>query len=300
MNAFHRHIRRMISLLAGVSALSLLSSSAFADPVIRHHTRLEAQRETSAGAGSVVKKATDPVMNTQNSVTTQDKAALPELPDIAVETPVLPGEIRTIVIDPGHGGTNAGAIGVARIHEKYLTLQVALIVADRLRAKMPDVNIVLTRQRDEALSLTERIQMANQIQADLFVSLHFNSSTNPEAIGYESFWAGDFWAADMEKNGETIDDQTRETRTKTAKLGERMAKCFNHAMHRRFDVLDRGVKPGDYTVLTRAAVPSVVLELAFLSHAQEGIGVVSQSVRSKLADAVVDAIVKYGNVDYIP
>ncbi len=290
----------MMTLFAGLGALALLSSSSFADPVIRHHTRLEAQRETSAGVGTAVRETPDAVSNTQNAAASDEKPVLPKLPDIDVEPPVLPGEIRTIVIDPGHGGTNAGAVGVAKIHEKYLTLQVALIVADRLRAKMPNVKIVLTRQRDAALSLTERIQMANQINADLFVSLHFNSSTNPEAVGYESFWAGDFWASDMEKNGETIDDQTRETRTRTAKLGERMAKCFNHAMHRRFDVLDRGVKPGDYTVLTRADVPSVVLELAFLSHAQEGMGVVSQSVRSKLADAVVDAIAKYGNVDYIP
>ena len=276
--------------------MALAGTTAFADP--GHKTRVEAQRETSASAGSVIRVQPEIRENTVSESAT----ALPETPVAADEeiAPVIPDQVRTIVIDPGHGGTNAGAVGVAGIHEKYLTLQIALIVADRLRAKMPDANIVLTRQRDAALSLTERIQIANNLKADLFVSLHFNSSTNPEAIGYESFWAGDFWAADLEKAGQTIDDETRAARTHTALLGERMAKCFNHAMHRRFEVLDRGVKPGDYTVLTRAEVPSVVLELAFLSHAQEGLSIVSQSVRSKLADAVVDAIQKYANTDYIP
>ena len=284
--------------MAGLCGLSMFSATSFADPGSLHNTRLEAQRETISGAGTVVKQM--PPVLPETAITKTAQPEPPKTQNTSDDTPVLPGEIKTIVIDPGHGGTNAGAIGVAKIHEKYLTLQVAMIVADRLRAKMPNVNIVLTRQRDDALSLNERIQIANQLDADLFVSLHFNSSTNPEAIGYESFWAGDFWASDMKKNGETIDDETRESRTRTAKLGERMAKCFNHAMHRRFDVLDRGVKSGDYTVLTRAKVPSVVLELAFLSHAEEGLAIVSQSVRSKLADAVVDAVVKYGNVDYIP
>ena len=297
MKKNQRYMRYARMIGAGLLAFALCPASVLADPGSGHGTRLEAQREASASAGSVVRHTPETV-TIAVPVSTQDVSETPKSVD--AETPVLPNEIRTIVIDPGHGGTNAGAVGVANIYEKYLTLQVALIVADRLRTKMPDVNIVLTRHRDEALSLTERIQMANRLQADLFVSLHFNSSMNPEAIGYESFWVGDYWIADMEKNGETIDDEMREARTRSAKLGERMAKCFNHAMHRRFDVLDRGVKPGDYTVLTRAEVPAVVLELAFLSHAAEGLAIVTQSVRSKLADAVVDGILKYSNTDYLP
>ena len=64
-------------------------------------------------------------------------------------------------------------------------------------------------------------------------------------------------------------------------------------MRHRFTVLDRGVKPGDYTVLTRAEVPAVVLELAFLSHAQEGIETVTAANRAKLVDALTDAVLHY-------
>lgn len=219
--------------------------------------------------------------------------ALDALKEAAETTVIFPKPLKRIVIDPGHGGTNEGAVGVAGIHEKHLTLQVALILADRLRARMPDVEIILTRQRDVNMSLAERIEVANRAEADLFLSLHFNSSMNPEAIGFESFWAGDFWEKDLVKAGVVIDDETRQKRTEAALLGQRMATSFNHAMGRHIETMDRGVKPGDYTVLTRAEVPAVVLEMAFLSHAKEGIDTVTQEYRLKLVNALVDAVVGY-------
>lgn len=201
--------------------------------------------------------------------------------------------VRRIVIDPGHGGANEGAIGAAGIYEKNLTLQIALLLVDRLRARLPEVEIILTRQRDESISLSQRIAYANQIEADLFVSLHFNSSMNPEAIGFESFWVGDFWQSDMVRDGVEITDDIRRRREHAARLAEQMAQYFNQAMRERFHVLDRGVKPGDYTVLTQAEIPAVVLELAFLSHAVEGLTTTYPENRKKLVDALTSAIVRY-------
>lgn len=211
-----------------------------------------------------------------------------------VPDPAVPdGPTKLIVIDPGHGGTNEGAIGVAGIHEKHLTLQVALLLADRLRRDMPEAEIVLTRDRDEYLSLADRIERANALGADLFLSLHFNSSQNPDAVGFESFWAGDFWRADMEKAGAEITPETERERARQGALGYRFAEAFNRAMRHRFDVLDRGVKPGDFTVLTRAKVPAAVLEMAFLSHAAEGMSAVKPNHIAKLADAVAEAVKRY-------
>ena len=201
--------------------------------------------------------------------------------------------LKVIVIDPGHGGTNEGAIGVAGMHEKYLTLQIAQLLADRLREALPGTRIVLTRERDEDIALADRIDIANQLHADLFLSLHFNSSMNPEAIGYESFWVGDFWEADMVRDGIEITDETRAQRTEAGRRSEEFAQFFNHAMHRQTDVLDRGVKPGDYTVLTRAEVPAVVIELAFLSHAQEGREAVTRQARKRYVDALAEAVLRY-------
>lgn len=215
-----------------------------------------------------------------------------EIPD-AAQDDIHPGPVRLIVIDPGHGGTNEGAVGTAKIHEKHLTLQVALLLADRLRNALPDTEIVLTRQRDQALSLNERIGIANKLHADLFLSIHFNCSNNPEAIGFESFWAGEYWEGDYRRDGIEITDEIRAHQERTGALSVKMAKSFNRAMRHRFDVLDRGVKTGDYTVLTQSKVPSVVLEMGFLSHSEEGINVVKKEYRAKMVDALVDAVVHY-------
>ncbi len=229
------------------------------------------------------------------SAKSQISAQKPKSPwAFPVPDPAVPdGPTKLIVIDPGHGGTNEGAIGVAGIHEKHLTLQVALLLADRLRRDMPEAEIVLTRDRDEYLSLADRIERANALGADLFLSLHFNSSQNPDAVGFESFWAGDYWRADMEKAGAEITPETERERARQGALGYRFAEAFNRAMRHRFDVLDRGVKPGDFTVLTRAKVPAAVLEMAFLSHAAEGMSAVKPNHIAKLADAVAEAVKRY-------
>lgn len=238
-----------------------------------------------------------PAVNPQSAVGNGMSGAAAASPQDALENgeqdePLL-RPVKKIVLDPGHGGANEGAIGVANIYEKYLTLQVAMLLADKLRKALPDVEIILTRQKDESIGLAQRIDIANQNDADLFVSLHFNSSQNPNAVGFESFWAGDFWEADMVKENTEITPQIRSRREKCARLGKKMAENFNRAMRRRFDVLDRGVKPGDFTVLTRANVPAVVLEMAFLSHAQEGVQTTTAAHRAKLIDAITDAITRY-------
>ena len=248
--------------------------------------RLSSQQVTTPSAGKradFLKLESPPV----------SKPPLITLDDANDVIDVRPKPLKRIVIDPGHGGTNEGAIGVAGIHEKHLTLQIALLLADKLRSRMPDVEIILTRQRDVNMSLAERIDVANRAKADLFLILHFNSSLNPEAIGFESFWVGDFWEKDLIKAGVEIDDATRQQRTAAALLGRRMGASFNHAMGRHTGAMDRGVKPGNYTVLTRAEVPAVVLEMAFLSHAKEGIDIASQEYRIKLVNALADAVTGY-------
>ncbi len=255
----------------------LVSAQTNAEPVLAAHSDIQATTALRAPIDFQAEKAAANTPNAQNNV--------------ANPTPLVVPPIKTIVIDPGHGGTNEGAIGIAGIHEKHLTLKLALLLADRLKTKYPDINVILTRESDQTLSLNDRIAIANAAHADLFLSLHFNSSMNPLAIGFESFWAGEFLEQESKKLGDSQDviDQKRHAEP----YSQLMAECFNHAMSKRFDVLDRGVKPGDYTVLTRAQVPAVVLEFAFLSHAQEGLDVVKPEHQAKMIDALVEAISRY-------
>ncbi len=271
---------------AAMLSICLLPMQAFSEPM--HVKYMAAQEATTP---STIKKLPEETKGSAEQAPMDTSAEQAK----AQADEIVPGPLRRIVIDPGHGGTNEGAIGVAKIHEKHLTLQIALLLADRLRKAMPDTEIILTRQRDQALSLGERIDIANRAKADLFLSLHFNSSNNPEAIGFESFWVGQFWESDMRRDGVEITDEIRAQRERAGALGERMAQSFNRAMRHRFTVLDRGVKPGDYTVLTRAEVPAVVIEMGFLSHADEGISLTTSPHRAKLVDALFDAVVHYAN-----
>src|SRR5690606_18838481 len=91
--------------------------------------------------------------------------------------------LRRIVIDPGHGGRNEGAIGVGHVHEKHLTLPIAMHLADRLRVRHPELEIILTREADVELGLSDRAEVANAHDADLFISIHLNAAGNPEAVG---------------------------------------------------------------------------------------------------------------------
>ena len=285
-------MQRFTPQIIALTTSLLLSESALAEPNGQHHYRFQQDVSTSISGKSTIQiqENSDLVKSVQPPI---DSSA--EQPASSEEEIYLPGPVKRIIIDPGHGGTNEGAVGIAGIHEKYLTLSIAMFLADRLRKTMPDVEVILTRQRDVNMSLYERIDIANRLQADVFISLHYNSSGNPEAIGFESFWAGDYWKKDLEKANIDIDEQTLERRTRTAKLGERMAKCFNRSMRHYFDVLDRGVKEGDYTVLTRAEVPAVVLEMAFLTHAQEGLDVTKTTTRAKIINALVEAVVRYAS-----
>lgn len=98
------------------------------------------------------------------------------------------GSIKTIVIDPGHGGENQGAIGTAHVHEKFLTLDLAFALRDQLQEKYPTTRVILTRYWDKSMTLSERITLANEEGADLFLSLHYNAAVHSKAIGVETYF----------------------------------------------------------------------------------------------------------------
>src|SRR5690606_37038158 len=90
-----------------------------------------------------------------------------------------------VVLDPGHGGSNLGAQGATGLREKQFTLTLSNLVADRLRAR--GVEVALTRSTDRTLTLRQRVEVANQLPADLFVSIHGNASHTRTQRGFETF-----------------------------------------------------------------------------------------------------------------
>jgi len=208
-------------------------------------------------------------------------------------TPVAPRTV--IVIDPGHGGMERGAIGPTGLQEKHVTL----ILARKLRAELqrdPTISVVLTRDEDRHVPLDERTSIANHNRADLFISIHLNASRREGAVGAETYFlaseATDDEArllAGMENTpGATRVDQ-QEIQTGMPDFKERgldlilwdlaqnqyMAESSGlaEAVQREMNVLagtrDRGVRQAPFRVLMGATMPAILAEVGFITNADE-------------------------------
>ncbi len=207
-----------------------------------------------------------------------------------------------VVLDPGHGGTNAGCAGPDGLHEKQLTLAIATQVAERLRAK--GVRVLLTRSDDRTMTLRQRVAVANKLPADLFVSIHANASPTRAQHGYESYVLtargvdvdGRALRADVPASRPgvapevalVLDDVERgASQWEAADLATRM----QHSLHARRDAEgDRGVRQDAHHVLLGATMPAVLVEVGFLDHPLEGKDLASASTQSSIADALAEAI----------
>lgn len=210
---------------------------------------------------------------------------------------------RLIVIDPGHGGTNTGAPGaVPGLFEKRLTLGLARQLAAQLEGR--GYRVVLTRQGDEYLTLRERMQQANRLGAELFLSLHANATQTHAQRGYETFIltprAVDvdgraLRAADgRERAGMDqataliLDDLERGTVHEQA--AELAAAIQTEMRAARGKDGDRGVRQDSMHVLLGATMPAVLVEVGFVDHAIEGRELLDPEVRTRICTALTTAV----------
>ncbi len=231
------------------------------------------------------------------------------------ETPA-PGLIRTlglkigkIVVDPGHGGPDTGTIGKGGLKEKDLVLDVARRMAGMLQEKF-GATVVLTRDNDTYVPLEERTAIANSERADLFVSIHANSSANPRVRGVETYFlhfargaeAREVAArenAPAQKSIHELEDLIKKI-TMYEKLEESKLLAA-HLQKSLFQVAkrvspgaqDRGVKQAPFIVLIGANMPSVLAEVGFLSNPYEERILSKESAREKIAQALCDGIEAY-------
>ena len=212
-----------------------------------------------------------------------------------VLTPKIFGEaprLQTIVLDPGHGGKDQGAANVRYgLTEKSLNLQVALMLAQRLKAA--GFLVALTRQNDRYLSLAQRTQMANQKKADLFLSIHFNAAQSKTASGLETFVLTP-----------RSQPSTRDAKMQSADAKFLPGQAFNpwnvvlgHALQMELVAAtgeeDRGLKRARFAVLRSIQCPAALVELGFLSHAPTASRLRSKTAITVLADALFAGILRY-------
>ncbi len=214
-------------------------------------------------------------------------------------------QIRTVVIDPGHGGTNIGAVGIAGIPEKRLTLELAYQLREELQQKYPRLRVVLTRYWDTTVELEDRAEIANLANADLFLSLHYNAASHQRAVGFETFFLNanqalssfeeeEEFAGEIE--GVAHSSHTLELiqfdllRAHRHELSAELAELIQHRFVRRIDSVDRGVKQGNFSVLRNAEMPAVVVEAGFMTHPEEGLEILTREHRSRITTSLIEAI----------
>jgi N-acetylmuramoyl-L-alanine amidase len=219
--------------------------------------------------------------------------------------------IRKVVLDPGHGGKDPGAIGVGGVAEKDVVLSVAKKLADKLKRDM-GIKVVLTRTDDRFIPLEERTAIANAEQADLFISLHMNASPNGDAKGVETYYLDNttdeasiqlaarenstsrknvsdlqFILSDMTQNMKLEDSVALAHRLQ----GSLVATMGGH-LH---DIKDLGVKRALFYVLVGARMPSVLLEMFFITNRNEGQAMSRSKFQDAVADALYDGIQKFNH-----
>ncbi|HSD25993.1 MAG TPA: N-acetylmuramoyl-L-alanine amidase [Vicinamibacteria bacterium] len=233
-------------------------------------------------------------------------------PLAAAPRPPRPAEepaVRTVVIDPGHGGENVGAEGEAGTLEK----DIALAIARKLRAELVNargLQVFLTRDRDVEVGLDERTAIANNYKADLFVSVHANASRARGAKGSEvyflSYQASDDesrWVAQMEGAAEPIGhapagsdlalilwdmaqaEHLEESSALASRIQEELAVVTGSE--------GRGVKQAPFRVLVGATMPAVLVEVAFISNPEEEKLLASEAYQSKIAASLAHGIERF-------
>jgi N-acetylmuramoyl-L-alanine amidase len=202
-------------------------------------------------------------------------------------------KVRTICLDPGHGGTDPGFLVGAQQEKKY-TLLLAQEVRDRLQRAGFDV--VLTRSTDIKVPLESRPAYARQRAADLFVSLHFNAieEARNEVRGVEIFCCTPAGATTTNARGEGDTGWAAGNRNdeKNFLLAYQMQKSFVKSLQ----VQDRGVKRARYRVLREATMPAILIEGGFMSHPAEGKKIFDPAYRRQMAQAIVEGILSYRRI----
>ena len=218
-------------------------------------------------------------------------------------------KINRVVIDAGHGGHDDGTIGPRGILEKDVVLDVALRVSKMLQEKM-GVDVVLTRSDDTFIPLHERTQIANLHHADLFLSIHANSSPAPEVGGTETFYlnftssAGALDVAARENAGSEKSVGELKDLVQSITLNEKIEESHSFAQTIQTSIQaqaarsnpnahNRGVKKAPFVVLIGASMPSVLAEIGFLSNSKDEANLGKPEYRQKVADALFRGVSQY-------
>ena len=228
-------------------------------------------------------------------------------------------KIKTIVIDPGHGGKDSGTMGTKRfkIYEKHVALAVSLKLGKYISDAFPEVEVIYTRDSDFFLELNERTEIANKANADLFISIHCDGFTNPKPSGASVFVMGMsklkanmdvamrensaiYLEDNYKKKYDGFDPKSPESYivfslmqntylNQSLKIAEQVETQFSTRANRK----SRGVKQAPFYVISRTNMPSILIECGFLTNPKEEEFLHSEIGQDYIASAIFRAFRSY-------
>lgn len=237
-----------------------------------------------------------------------ERQAMPEKRPRAQKRPLI-SKIRRIVVDPGHGGHDPGAIGPSGLQEKDVVLAIGLKLRQLLKDEL-GLDVVMTRSTDVFIPLEERTAIANKVNADLFLSVHANAAANRNASGIETYYLN------LAKTEKAAQLAAKENGTSLEKVSVLQAILFDlmanyklndsahladevqKALHKKArnshpDVKNLGVKQGPFYVLVGATMPSILVETSFLTNAQDEARLNDPAYRDLTAEGIMDGVRGY-------
>jgi N-acetylmuramoyl-L-alanine amidase len=219
-------------------------------------------------------------------------------------------KIGRIVIDAGHGGHDTGTVGPTGLMEKDLCLDVALRLGKIIQQKLPGADIVYTRADDTFIPLEERTRIANDAKADLFLSIHANSSPDHAARGVETYYLNLQGSADSmevaarenaaaQQNVHDLEDLVKKI-ARTEKIGEsrELAADIQDSLSKRIQktakpVKNRGVRKAPFVVLIGADMPSILTEISFPSNPSDEQLLKKPEHRQRVAEGLYQGVIEY-------
>ena len=222
----------------------------------------------------------------------------------------------TVVIDPGHGGVDPGALG-RKSKEKDVNMSVSKMLASLINENYPEVKVIFTRTTDVKIPLVTRADIANKADADLFISIHSNASKKTTANGCETFTLGagssaEAKAAAMYENEVILSEDNFEEmykgfdphssesyiifeliRSHDMELSAELAQMVQDGMVKSSKLQNRGVSSAGFLVLHRTVMPSILVELGFITNSKDEAVISSKNGQKNLARGIFDGFKEY-------
>ncbi len=239
------------------------------------------------------------------------QAGVPRPPTGAGAASIGASERLRVVLDPGHGGagkSQQGAIGARGTREKNITWQMATRIRREL-SRLPGVEVIMTRSGDEDVSMAQRVELANRVGADLFVSVHSNGNVARWYRGLETFFHAVSASSEearrvasaenaVEKGAEATGDVVASIlqdmqRVEVLRDSSRMAYAVHERLVRSLGFPDHGVMQADFYVLRLTRMPAVLLEVGFITNPVEEAEIRKEVVQQKVAEVVREAVTEF-------